>query len=134
MNNSNFGNDCQNNMDSCDFRPMFDNIEEIAYIQTYTSLFFNDDYKDFACLETIKQQIEHEYNSEIMGLSPNDPCFEAKKYSIGQKHSFKIDAVDSMIARKKEKKFKHSEQKQTNIYKIQIQKRLLISTVNLLLV
>ena len=79
------------------------NIEEIAYIQKYTSFFFNDDYKDFACPKTIKQQIEQEYNSEIMDVSPNDPCFEAKKYSLGQKRVSKIDVVDSMIARKKKK-------------------------------
>ena len=110
--NSNFGIDCRNTINSCDFRLIFDDIEEIPYIQKYTSRFFNDDYKDFACPETIKQQIEHECNSEIMELSPNDPCFEAKKYSISQKRTSKINVVDSMIARKKrKKKFKDSKQK-----------------------
>ena len=46
MNNSNFGNDCKNNIDNCDFRPIYDKIDEVSYIQKYTSLYFNDDYKD----------------------------------------------------------------------------------------
>ena len=32
MNNSNFGYDCNNNIDNCKFKPIFDDIEEIAYI------------------------------------------------------------------------------------------------------
>ena len=29
MNNSNFGYDCRNNMDNCDFVPIFDEIGEV---------------------------------------------------------------------------------------------------------
>ena len=53
MNNSNYGNDCRNNIDSCNFEVVYDDTEEISYIQKYTSLYF-DEYRDFACPETIK--------------------------------------------------------------------------------
>ena len=53
MNSSNFGNDCHNNIDNCNFKAIYDEIEEISYVQRYASLYFNDDYKDFACPETI---------------------------------------------------------------------------------
>ena len=33
-------------IDNCDFRPIYDKIDEVSYIQKYTSLYFNDDYKD----------------------------------------------------------------------------------------
>ena len=104
INNSNFGNDCTNNIDNCNFKAIYDKIEEVSYIQKYVSLYFNDAYKDFACPVTIKQQIEQEYNAEMMKIVPDDPCAEAQKYCIGQKHASKIDAVDSMIAKTKRKK------------------------------
>ena len=73
MNNSNFGYDCQNNIDNCSFKPIFDDIEEISYIQKYGSLYNNDVYKDFTCSDIIKQQIEHESNSDLMSIKENDP-------------------------------------------------------------
>ena len=74
MNNSNFGYDCRNNTDNCSFKPIFDEIEEISYIQKYTSLYNNDVYKDFACPNIIKQQIDYEYNSDLMSIKEDDPC------------------------------------------------------------
>ena len=38
MNNANFGSDCRNNMDNCDFVPIFDEINEIYSLQKYYSL------------------------------------------------------------------------------------------------
>ena len=78
MNNSNFGNDCRNDIENCNFKPIYDNIEEISYIQKYASLYFNNDYKDFFFPKAIKEQIEHEFNFEIMKISQNDPYIEAK--------------------------------------------------------
>ena len=46
-----------------------------------------------------------------MKSDPEDPCAEANKYSFDQKRASKIDAVDSMIAKKTEKKiFKDTDQ------------------------
>ena len=48
----------------------------------------------------------------MMKIAPDNPCANAKKYSIGQKCPYKIDAVNSMIAKTKRKKtFKDNEQK-----------------------
>ena len=60
MNNSNFDYGCRNNIDNCNFRPIYDDIDKVSYIQNYVSLYFNDDYKNFACPNTIKEQIEQE--------------------------------------------------------------------------
>ena len=104
MKNSNFGNDCRNNIDNCSFRPIYDDIEEISYIQKYTSLYNNDDYKDFACPETIRQQIEQNYSSEIMLIKEDNLCAEEKIHCAGQKRAKKMDSVESMIAKVKRKK------------------------------
>ena len=112
MNNSNFGNDFHNNIDKCDFKAIYDEIDEISHIQSYTFLYFNDDYKDFACPETINRQIEQKYNSKIMSIKDGDPCAEAKLYCPGQKRNKKMDAVEYMVSKAKRKKtFRDSEQK-----------------------
>ena len=33
MNNSNFGYDCHNNLDDCQFVPIFDELQEITYLK-----------------------------------------------------------------------------------------------------
>ena len=54
INNSNLGNACRNNIANCNFKAIYDKIEAISYVRKYTSLYFNGDYTDFACPETIK--------------------------------------------------------------------------------
>ena len=39
MNNSNFGYDCRNNLDNCEFVPIFDELKEITYINRYFNFF-----------------------------------------------------------------------------------------------
>ena len=119
MNNSNFGNDCQNNIYNCSFKPIFDDIEEISFLQKYTSLYNNDVYKDFASPDIIKQQIEHEYNSDLMPTKEDDSCGEARRHYGGQKRARKLDAVESMIVKSKEKKIpRDCDKKQKTIYVI----------------
>ena len=124
MNNSNFGYDCRNNIDNCSFKPIYEDIVEVSYIQKYISLYFNDAYKDFACPNTIQEQIKQGYISEMIKIASNDSFADTKKYSVGQKRASKIDAVDSMIAEAKRKKtFKDNKKKQQLIiFKIQILK------------
>ena len=46
MNNSNFGYDCRNNLDNCQFVPVFDELKEITYLKRY--------YKGFkSCIKRI---------------------------------------------------------------------------------
>ena len=78
MNDSNFGNDCRNNIDNCNFKVVYDNTEEISYIQKYAPPYF-DEYKDFACPETIKFQIEQEYHNEILSIKKKRSMCRRKK-------------------------------------------------------
>ena len=103
INYSNFGNDCRNNIDNCSFRPIYDDKEEVSYIQKYTSIYYNNDYKDFACHETIKAQIEQEYSKEIMTITEDDSCTEATLRCAGQKRAKKMDSVESRIAKANKK-------------------------------
>lgn len=52
----------------------------------------------------MKEQIELKYNREVLKIDPEDQCSEAKKYLQGQNHASKVDAADSMVAKKTERK------------------------------
>ena len=46
MNNSNFGYDCRNNLDNCEFVPIFDELKEITYILTYILAFLIQEFQN----------------------------------------------------------------------------------------
>ena len=111
MNKANFGFDCQNNIGNCKFTVLYDQTEEVSYIQKYVSLDFNEAYKDFTCPIMIKEQIERQYNRKPIKIETEDLRAETKKYSHVQKRASKIDAVDFMVAKKvKKKTFKDCDQ------------------------
>ena len=57
MNNSNFGYNCRNNLDNCQFVPIFDELKEITYITRYFN-FFDPSVSKFVTGDLIRQQIE----------------------------------------------------------------------------
>ena len=115
MNNSNFGYDCRNNIDNCKFKPMFDDVEEIANIQKYSSL-FDDVCKDCFYPDLIATQIENEYNNELMKIDQNDPFADAKRYDVGEKRKRKMDALDSHKSKIKRKKIVKDNDKKQRIF------------------
>ena len=115
MNNSNFGYDCRNNIDNCKFKPMFDDVEEIANIQKYSSL-FDDVCKDRFYPDLIATQIENEYNNELMKIDQNDPFADAKRYDVGEKRKRKMDALDSHKSKIKRKKIVKDNDKKQRIF------------------
>ena len=49
INNSNFGYDCRNNIDSCFFLPIVDEVEEVCYIRKNQNI-FDPVLQDFMCV------------------------------------------------------------------------------------
>lgn len=47
LNNSNFGIDCQNNIDNCTLQPLYDDIGKIAYIKKFTTILNDDIFRHF---------------------------------------------------------------------------------------
>ena len=66
MDNADFGIDCGNNVDNCKFEPIYDKIGEISFIKKYTNIFGNVQYKDFACVETMKEEIEQTFSNKLL--------------------------------------------------------------------
>ena len=47
LNNSNFGNDCRNNIGNCKLELMFDGLDEISYIKKFTNIMQDIRYREF---------------------------------------------------------------------------------------
>ena len=54
MNNSNFGYDCKNNLDNCQFVPIFNELNKITYLKRYYND-FNSKVSSFVTAGLIKQ-------------------------------------------------------------------------------
>ena len=101
MNNTNFGIDCRNNINNCQFEPIYDKIGEITFIKKYENIFGNEQYKDFTCFNTTKDEIEQTFNNKLSALHPNNPTFEARKCSINMERAESLDSLESMRVHKK---------------------------------
>ena len=47
LNNSNFGNDCRNNLGNCKLELLFDGLGEISYIKKFTNILQDNRYREF---------------------------------------------------------------------------------------
>ena len=64
MNNSNFGYDCCNNLDNCQFVPIFDELQEITYLKRYYN-YFDSKVSSFVSSDLIRQETEEKYNDHV---------------------------------------------------------------------
>ena len=66
MNNSHFGYDCRNNLDNCQFVPIFDEIREITYSKRYN--YFEPTVLKFITADLIREEIEEKFNDSLLLL------------------------------------------------------------------
>ena len=71
MNNSNFGYDCRNNLDNCQFVPIFNELKEITYLKRHYN-YFDSKVSSFVTADLIKQEVQEKYNDLKMKLSKDD--------------------------------------------------------------
>ena len=82
MNNKNFGIDCRKILTIVSLNQFMKKIEEISFMKKYVNIFGNVQYKDFACVETMNEEVEQTFNNKQLAVDPNDATFEARKYSF----------------------------------------------------
>ena len=75
LNNSNFGNDCRNNIGNCKLELMFDGLEEIAYIKKYTNIMLDNTYREFFSLDLLRQQVQKEFKKKKEKLDKSNPFY-----------------------------------------------------------
>ena len=105
MNNSNFGYDCRNNIDNCKFLPIFDEYNEITFINRYHNI-FDQKVSQFVTSDLLKQQIEEKFNDKLMKLDPNDRFYEIKLQTIKSERLSSIEAAEKLDQNKKKIKEK----------------------------
>ena len=84
-NNSNFGNDCRNNIGNSMLELIFDGHEEISYLKKFTNIMQNSRFREFFLLDLLRDNIQHEYKKKKEKLDKNDPFYFALVESLNQK-------------------------------------------------
>ena len=64
LNDSNFGYDCRNNLDNCTFVPIIDELNEVAYLKKYYSL-YDQKISKFVSSDLMKQDAEDQQNDAL---------------------------------------------------------------------
>ena len=107
MNNSNFRYDCRNNLDNCQFVPIFDQLWEITYLKRYYS-YFDSEVSSFVSSDLIRQEIEEKYNDSPMKLSKDDKYYEIKLSMLNAEKNKSLKATDNFDKKNKIQKKKRT--------------------------
>ena len=73
LNDSNFGNNCKNNIGNCKLELLFDGLDEISYIKKFTNIMQDSRYRELFTIDLLKQQIQAEFNKKTENLDQDDP-------------------------------------------------------------
>ena len=76
LNNSNFGNDCRNNIGNCSLELMFDGFEEIAYIKKYSYIFTDPKFREFFPADILREHVEREHQKNEKKYNKDDEFYE----------------------------------------------------------
>ena len=109
MNNANFGYDCRNNIDNCQFVPIFDELREVTYLKKSFN-YFDSKVKDFVTCDLIKGNIDEEHNDPLTRLSKDNKFYNIKLASIETQRKNSLDSLESL-----NKKYKRMKRKRTII-------------------
>ena len=107
MNNSNFGCDCRNNLDNCQYVTIFDELKEITYVKRSYN-YFDSKVWTFVTADLIKQEVEEKLNDLKMKLSKDDKFYEIKLSTLNAEKSEALEAANTF-----DKKCKRQKNKRT---------------------
>ena len=108
LNNSNFGNDCRNNLGNCKLDLLYDGLDEISYIKKFTNIFNYDCFSNFFSEELLREQVTSEYDKKLQDLDRDDPFYFSMHENITQKYEEDLEAIEQFIRKKKKRKFNNS--------------------------
>ena len=102
MNNANFGFDCRNNANNAKFELIMNEISEVSYIKRYN--LFDSKVSNFVNSDMLEQQIEQDFQQQIVNIKHDNPLRSAKISSIKNQNKEDLDALDCFKMREKIKK------------------------------
>ena len=97
MNNANFGFDCCNNLDNCQFIPIFDKMNEVKYLKRYCNYF--DKVSKFASSDSIRAEVEENCNDSLMKLSKDDKFYQVKLTALNVERQQDLESVEAFEKR-----------------------------------
>ena len=101
LNNSNFGNNCRNNIGNSTPELMFDGHEEISYLRKFTNIMQNSKFRQFFSLDLLCENVQQEYKNKKEKLDKNDPFYFALIESLNQKREENLEAIELFAKKKK---------------------------------
>ena len=102
MNNANFGFDCRNNANNAKFELIMNEISEVSYIKRYN--LFDSKVSNFVNSDMLEQQIEQDFQQQIVNIKHDNPLRSAKISSTKNQNKEDLDALDCFKTREKIKK------------------------------
>ena len=105
FNNSNFGNDCRNNIGNCTLELMFDGLDQIAYIKKFINIMLDTRYREFFSLDLLRQQVEREFEMKKEKLDESNPFCQEILEIIEKKKAEDLEAIECYEKKKKKRKF-----------------------------
>ena len=105
LNNSNFGNNCQNNLGNCQLELLYDGLDEISYIKKLTNVLQDQHHKDFFLIEILKEQVKSKFNEKAKKLHRQDPLYFTMYESMSDKLNKDLEAIEMFSKRNKKRKF-----------------------------
>ena len=103
MNNSNFGYDCRNNLDNCQFVPIFDKIGELTYINRYYNI-FDSKISDFVTGDLLKADVEKKFNNKLIKLDKEDKFYEIKLQTLKNERLNDLESAEKFEQKKTKNK------------------------------
>ena len=105
LNNANFVYDCRNNLDNCLLVPIFDEMNEVTYldIERYYNYFDKEVLKFVSC-DLIRAGVEEKYNDSVMKLSKDEKFCQVKLAALKAEKQQDLESVEAF--EKKNKKMK----------------------------
>ena len=101
LNNSNFGNDCRNNIGNCKLELIYDGIEKLSYIKKYADIFVNPKFKEFFSMDVVKAQIETEFKKKMEKYNKNDIFCEYLLENLQIRRDKQLEAIAAFEKKKK---------------------------------
>lgn len=110
LNNSNFGNDCRNNINNCILEPLYDDLNETSYIKKFTTIFDDGTFRYFFSPEHLWEEVIQNCLGKTIALNKNDTTYEATKEYYENTMEEELDAIESFKkGKRKERKRKFQE-------------------------
>ena len=105
LNNSNFGNDCRNNLGNCKLELLFDGLDEISYIKKFSNVMQDYRYRELFSIELLQEQVRGEFNKKAENLDQDDPFYFSMYKSLCNKLEEDLEAIELFSKRNKKRKF-----------------------------